>query len=130
MAAGARGRCLVLLEAVPGARVGGGLGRGRDVVRWLGKVLPEKVVNRKDPKMLREVTRMQFDNLVAAFACDLTRIATVMFFDWRADPYIWNFPPVNNPTYLHLLSHDFLDQFVVAKRPLPFDISTTIRECL
>jgi hypothetical protein len=83
-----------------------------------GKPALAEKVNVKDSKALRDVSRMQFDLLTAALACDLTRISTVMYFDWRADPYTWNFAPVNVPTYLHDLSHEHRDAFIVAKRVL------------
>jgi hypothetical protein len=59
-----------------------------------------------------EILRLQLDNIAAAFACDLTRIASLGI----DANYGCDFAPVNNVKLPHDLSHDFRDQHVAWRR--------------
>lgn len=68
-----------------------------------------------DPASFRRVSRAQIDLLVAALACDVTRIASLMYRGALGGlPCL--FEPVYRPETMHELSHERKDSFDVIKR--------------
>jgi hypothetical protein len=75
-----------------------------------------------DPRNHREILRSQLDNIAAAFACDLTRVATI-YIKHRFQNGA-NFEPINNAGLdVHGLSHDKPQEFVAARAAHNEDLS-------